>query len=175
MSSAAWITQPTLFQFSQLRATEATTTDRITKLPLLGTLKCCWERERERESKREGAAVGRGWWHMYVSSSWLCGEERGEKKREREGGRWALETAGKVKMLQLLYLAMIGFNVYFTCLTESVCVWECMSVCKWTCACVCYQHATQSVAKATQKLQLWLRFHSNTASVCDSWRAFQSR
>lgn len=32
-------------------------------------------------------------------------------------------------MLQLLYLALICFNVYFTCLTESVCVGECMRVC----------------------------------------------
>lgn len=52
------------------------------------------------------------------------GKRGGEEKRVR-----TLETAGKVKMLQLLYLALICFNVYFTCLTGSVCVRECMRVC----------------------------------------------
>lgn len=43
------------------------------------------------------------------------GKRGGEEKRAR-----TLETAGKVKMLQLLYLALICFNVYL-CVLESVC------------------------------------------------------
>lgn len=50
--------------------------------------------------------------------------ERESEGKEREGRRCAHETAGTVKMLQLLYLALICFNVYFTCISVCICVCE---------------------------------------------------
>lgn len=60
--------------------------------------------------------------HVRQQQLTVWGRERKMKKRPRGRAGSAHETAGKVKKLQLLYLALICFNIYFTCLTESVCV-----------------------------------------------------
>lgn len=164
LSSAAWITQPTLFQFSQLRATAATTTtDRITKLPLLGTLKCYREWERQ---QRQGGGGG-----ACTSAAADC---VGKRERERGKRAWGKEVrTWNCRHSQNATITLFSADLFQCILHMYFCVYLC--VWEWTCACVCYQHATQSVAKATQKLQLWLWFHSNTASECDSWRASQAR
>lgn len=76
-------------------------------------------------------------------------------------------------MLQLLYLALICFNVYFTSL--SVCVCVCWWGMCWN-ACVRYQHATRSKTKGNSKAAA-VSFHSirsrNPGEHCE-WMWFMT-